>query len=134
MLEDGVDYEKLGLRSYRLIKDISKKTNSRPPNGKGLLTKFGYLDDDGLLTLYAGFCWDGATGALDTNDIMRASAFHDWFCNNVLNRSLPSSYRREGDDLFYIIMLEDGAPRWRAIYAHGAVVLYGKMVVRMLES
>ena len=65
---------------------------------------------------------------------MRASAFHDWVCNNVRLRVLATYYRRQGDDLFLIICLEDGMPRVRATWAHTAVVLYGNMVVDMIEE
>lgn len=131
---EGIDYEKMGFHSYRLIKDQSIQTDSRPPNGKGLRTKFGFMNKYGVLILYAGFCWDGATFALDTDTMMRASAFHDWFCNNVNNRTLATSYRREGDDLFNVICLEDGMSKFRARYAHIAVITCGQMTVADLEE
>lgn len=126
VLQEGIDYEE-HRGGYRLIKDQSKQTDSRPPNGKGLRTKFGYLNKYGILNLYAGFWWDGATGGLDTDTIMRASLFHDWFCNNINNRSLRASYRRQGDDLFNVICLEDGMCKSRAKYAHMVVVAWGKI-------
>lgn len=133
LIED-FDYEQTGFRRYRLLKNLIIDTGILPPDGKEIRTKFGHLAANGVLTLFAGYRWDGATGAIDTPSIMRASAVHDWFCTHVVTRKLPTSYRRKGDDLFYLICIEDEMPRVRAEYAHTAVVGYGKLVVHMLEG
>lgn len=125
------DFEQVGFRSYRLLQNQSYQTSIFDQD---IRTKFGHLTPDGMLTLFAGFWWDGATGAIDTPSIMRASVFHDWVCTNVLTGILPASYRRKGDDMFYLICIEDDMPRIRAEYAHTAVVAYGKLVVATLED
>lgn len=124
MFTENVDYEKTGFRRYRLLKTFTYKTDIIPP--KEIVTKFGVLKINGDLTLDKGFRWDGATGALDTPDIMKASCLHDWFCTAVENKVLPVPYRRKGDDLFYRVCLEEGMPKGRATYCHIAVVAYGK--------
>jgi len=127
---ESYHYEKISTRKYRLLVDISYQTHIK---GRDEQTKFGQLRTDGRLILYRGFVWDGATGAIDTDSVMRASAVHDWFCTNVANRRLPVKFRRLGDDIFKDIMIEDDVPMWRVHYAHFAVVAYGKMVVARLN-
>lgn len=130
--KNGEDYERIGFRKWRVLKGFDTVCGFRPPADKetGLIfpieTKFGLFTPDGVLRIEKGFMWDGATMALDTDDIMKASCVHDWFCNAVDNGTLPVSYRLKGDDLFKRICLEEGMPEFRAYYCHAAVVAYGK--------
>jgi len=129
MFVKNFHWEKVKFRQYRLLVDTKYQTGIL---GSNIKTKFGHLTPDGMLTLFAGFLWDGATGALDTLSMLRASAFHDWFCTNVANGILYPRFRRLGDNIFKAIMIEDGAPMWRVAYAYFAVVTYGKIVVATL--
>jgi len=134
MFVEGVNYEEIGFRKYRLLTKLVVDTGISPPDGKEVRTKFGFLSVTGILTLYPGYQWDGATGAIDTISILRASALHDWFCLHVITRKLPPEYRRKGDDLFYLVCIEDGMPKIRADYAHAAVIAYGMYVVATLDE
>ena len=128
---EGEDYERIGFRKWRVLKQFDTVCEFRPPidncgETKEIKTKFGFFNRKGILTIKAGFQWDGATGALDTPDIMKASCVHDWFCTAVDNKVLPVEYRRKGDDLFERICLEEGMPEFRANYCHAAVVAWGR--------
>lgn len=131
--KDGEDYERIGFRKWRVLKAFDTVCEFRPPVCKetGLIspikTEFGLFKPDGVLNIEKGFQWDGATFAWDTDSIMKGSCVHDWFCNAVDNGVLPVSYRRKGDDLFKRICLEEGMPEFRAVYAHAAVVAWGKL-------
>lgn len=127
ILIENKDYDIINFKQYRLLKTLKIHTQIIPPEEKPVQTKFGYLTSEGQLSLYRGFIWDGATGAFDTDSILRASCIHDWFCNAVDNGDLPVKYRRKGDDLFYKIMTEDNVPEFRANYAYQAVVAWGQI-------
>lgn len=126
---EGEDYERIGFRRWRVLKDFD--TVCEFDMQQPVTTKFGHFENK-VLTIKKGFQWDGATGALDTPDIMKASCVHDWFCNNVDNGVLPIEYRRKGDDLFYRICLEEGMPEFRAAYCHAAVVAWGHAKLSMV--
>lgn len=123
---EGKDYERIGFRQWRVLKSFDTVCEFRPPEGKEIQTKFGFFNRKGILKIEKGFRWDGATGALDTPDIMKASCVHDWFCNAVDNGVLSVEYRRKGDDLFHRVCLEEGMPEFRAAYCHAAVVAWGQ--------
>lgn len=124
--------EKPALVRATLLKEQRYKSKIKPPykrvdfnfriNGKG-----GYIKPDGTVVLEVGFEWDFATGAFDTPDIIRPSAYHDFICNAVDAGALPVEYRRMGDDMFRDIAKEDGMPIWRRAWTHFAVVKYGQL-------
>ena len=121
---EGKDYERIGFRTWRVLKTFDTVCEFDTSDDEPIITKFGHFEDK-ILRIEKGFRWDGATGALDTADIMKASCVHDWFCNAVDNGVLPIVYRRKGDDLFKRICLEEGMPEFRANYCHAAVVAWG---------
>lgn len=132
----GVDYAWLWLKPVNgkpsliratLLKEQSYKSKIKPLQGVIFKFKGGRLEPDGTVVLDAGFEWDFATGAFDTPDIIRASAYHDFICNAVDAGALPVEYRRMGDDMFRDIAKEDGMPIWRRAWTHFAVVKYGQL-------
>jgi len=131
LLLKDVDYDVITLKHYRLIKDVSAPTGVIPPDGKPIRTKFALLSSTGLLTLFKGFVWDGATGALDTASIMGPSAFHDWGCWAVNVGLLPYEYRAKFDNLFQKMCLESDMPKFRAQYTSTAVDIYGATATRL---
>ena len=132
MFTKDVDYDEISLRLYRLLLEQSTDAGFLPPNAIPVQTKFGLFSTSGLLTLYPGFVYDGATGAVDTPEVMLAAAFHDWGCEAVNNGDLPKEYRRLFDNLFYKLLKENGLDetRWekfRASYMHFAVTKWGNI-------
>jgi GGDEF domain-containing protein len=84
------------------------------------------LEDD-ILILLKGFDWDGASGpAIDTKNVLRASAVHDAL-GSLMNRNLldRSRFKKLSDDEFAIILKEDGMPATRIWYMRRAVGLFG---------
>lgn len=52
-----------------------------PITGYDIEERFFHLHPNGLLELFPGFAWDGASGpTIDSPSSMRASAVHDVFC------------------------------------------------------
>lgn len=58
------------------------------------------LSTDGTLILSAGYTWDFGSWAIDTPDMVEASALHDAICILTNKRMLPWRYRAVGDRLF----------------------------------
>jgi len=90
---------------------------------------FGKIELDGdILRLRAGFGWDGASGpAVDTKDILRASAVHDALWDLMKQGLLDSRYKKAVDSEFISILEEDGMPLFRRWYLLKAVSSYGSV-------
>lgn len=129
---EGIHYDTVGLKHYRFLTDMVKDTGILPPEGKDIKTKFGRLRFDGVLILYKGFCYDGATGAIDTPAVMWPAAVHDWGCEAVNNGDLPKEYRLMFDELFSVMLKENGLDGniladFRRSYMSFAVKKWGKI-------
>ncbi len=79
---------------------------------------------NGWLILRPGYCWDGASGAVDTDNFMRASAIHDAGCQMTDNDLIPYKYRILFDKELRVMCLEDGMTRPRAWWVYRAVRKY----------
>lgn len=90
---------------------------------------FGRTEYDKLVTrlvIRPGFRWDGASGPTrQTETVRRASAFHDMLYDanrmghlqtvpRTLWKATQDPIRLAADRLYGALMVEDGAPRWRA--------------------
>ncbi len=90
----------------------------------------------GVLTLYAGWSWDGASGpAPDTLDFHRSSAMHDALYGlmrkleydpTVSNRFLVL-WRKAADAVLQVVSLLDGMPGWYAFVSWRAVRRFGNL-------
>ncbi len=85
--------------------------------------KWFSLKENGLLSIKAGFCWDGPSGPTwDTKDSMKASLIHDVFCILMRDRRLNFKlYQDEVNHFFRNLCIADGMPAWRAKLWHIAV-------------
>lgn len=90
---------------------------------------FGKIELDGdILKLRAGFGWDGASGpAIDTEDILRASAIHDALWELMKQGLLDQRYKKAIDSEFASILEEDGMPLFRRWYLLKAVSSYSSV-------
>jgi len=131
--EKKIKYKKLkpGMK-YSVLEIFCVKTGIKPlciktRTSKALKMDFSYLDTDGILTIYQGFPWDGATGAIDTEDFMRGSCVHDFFCNAIDERLLSVDFREPADHLLFKLLVEDGMPLARAELVLTTVLAVGKI-------
>lgn len=84
------------------------------------------LDTYGLLTIRAGYAWDGASSiALDTVSFMRGSLVHDALYQLIGDGKLPAITRVYADDLLRRLCREDGMSAVRAWYVYQAVRMFG---------
>ena len=81
----------------------------------------------GTLILKKGYAWDGATCAIDTKTIMRASLVHDAFTQLIAEKRLPFPFRKRADKILYDMCIEDGMSRIRAFFVFHAVRVFVKI-------
>ena len=112
---------------FKLVYTSYIRTSIRPVKGLAV-NNWVYLAEDGTVTINDGYAWDGASGAIDTKSIMRASLVHDALYQ-MIREGLPI-VRKEADKEFYRIMREDGMWWIRAQYIYWAVRLFGKVALK----
>ena len=113
---------------YQLVEDYTVSVGVVPDKFV-VDTPFILLNMKGVLTIKAGYAWDGATNpAWDTKTNMRASLVHDALYQLMREEKISLSFRRHADSLLRDIMVEDGASKLRAWYYFRAVQLAGLKV------
>jgi len=121
-----MDYEDLGNWKYRVTKGFSVQTDIIPP--QKIQTNFATLTMKGRLYIHKGFCWDGASGAFDTKNIMKASCLHDSLCNWMVAGLLPfDEYWEPADRLLRRVAIDEGMSKGRARVVYTAVKEYGRI-------
>lgn len=113
--------------NYQLVENYSHQTSIL---GQSIKTAFIDLSSTGMLTVAAGYAWNGATDAIDTSDFMRGSLVHDALYQLMKEDHLPDTYRKTVDKLLIAICKEDGMPWLRRIYVYAAVRNFGGVVLR----
>jgi hypothetical protein len=112
-------YEDLNDWKYRVTEGFSIPTKIFPE--ETIRSNFATLTVRGRLYIQKGFCWDGASGAFDTDTIMKPSCCHDVGCNWFLAGLITAEMRGEFDDLFYALCLKAGMNSMRAKVVYKAV-------------
>lgn len=135
---------------YQLEEDCAHYVGIQPiaPGGN----RFVGMDAQGLLTIGAGYAWDGASGpAIDTKSIMRASLVHDALYQLIRMGVVSPDDRSIADWLLYDMLLADGlmladAKPWllrgparalarsRAVWVHAAVRAFGGAYMRAVKD
>jgi hypothetical protein len=87
-----------------------------------------HLEHNGELTIFAGFEWDFASGAIDTPAMVIASAAHDVFCLMTDLGLLPWECRAQSDKYFRDLLKAEGVGFARRWYCWAAVRAYSKTV------
>lgn len=90
------------------------------------------LNRSGLLSIYSGYAWDGASGpAIDTPNFIRGSLVHDALYQLIEEGALPFACRLPADDVLIQICKADGMSAPRRWWVKLAVNTFG---ARALES
>ena len=106
---------------YQLFQDHVEQLAIK--SGRSVLTSYLKLTSDGVLTISAGYCWDGPSGpAIDTPNFMRASLVHDALYqlmrHGLLDRRI---WRKPADAEMRRIVVETKMNPWRRLYSYWAV-------------
>ncbi len=89
-------------------------------------TRWLLLDGDGLLTVRAGYSWDGPSGpVIHTPENMRASLIHDAHYQFIRLGLVHFMYRAAADRLYKHICIESGMSQARAESHYIALRLFG---------
>ena len=122
-------FKRIGHYKYELTEDFSAPTPIRhhrwhhaPTSGRPFVS----LSTKGVIHLRKGYAWDGASGAMDTGSIMRASLVHDGFYQLMREAGLDISYRKPADKLLRKMCREDGMAWGRAWWVYWAVRVFGR--------
>lgn len=92
----------------------------------GTGNNFVKLSPAGLLTIQAGYAWDGPSGPIPASpDFMRGSLVHDALYQLMQTGLLDTQYRGVADDLLYLICIEDGMDKNYAKWVYTAVHTFG---------
>ena len=97
---------------YTLTRDCVVQTEIY---GYEINTAFITLDTNGLLTIRAGYSWDGASGpTIDTRSTIRASLIHDALFQLMRLKLIPQTYFKYANRLLKDIGIADGMYKKRA--------------------
>lgn len=111
---------------YQLDESYSVATGIKP--AKPVTSPYINLSDEGILSINAGYCWDGPSGPLpDTKRNMRAALVHDALYQLMrLQMISRRRYKDIADVVFMDICIEDGTYRWLAKGYYRALKAFGK--------
>ena len=113
-------------RGYKnqLTRDFSIQTALRPAQYVAL--KYITLSMGGLLTIKAGYAWDGASGPTwDTKNSIRGSLVHDALYQLIRLGYIEEAHKPYADQMLYDLCVEDGMFEFRASYWRWAVLTFG---------
>jgi len=88
-------------------------------------TEYIELDEEGYLTTIKGYCWDGASWAIDTDTFMQASLAHDALSQLIREGKLDKSYKDNADMAMYDLCIKNGMNAFRAWYCYETVKRFG---------
>lgn len=107
---------------YQLAETETFQTSIK---GVSRRTEFIDVTPEGLLTIRAGYAWDGASGpTMDTKSSMRASLLHDALYQMIRQGCLEKTWRAYADEEFGRLLEEDGMWSWRAAIWVKAVQMF----------
>lgn len=96
----------------------------------GAKTKYLEIREGGLLVIFSGYAWDGASGpTFDTDSSMRGSLVHDALYQLMRYGLIPEEYKETADEIIEELCVEDGMWEWRAgLWLNGLMIFGGKNV------
>lgn len=109
---------------YQLAKNYSLDTLISP--NQEIETKYIDLSISGLLTIKAGYSWDGPSGpSVDTKNFMAGSLVHDALYQLLRMELLHEGYRLAADMLLKEICIGVGMSPFRAGYINKILQWFG---------
>ena len=89
---------------YELVEGEKQQTNILELT---VLHKYIRLYSDGEIIIVEGYAWDGSTCSFDKNSL-RASLVHDALYQLMREGLLHKKYRKQADQLYRDMLIEDG--------------------------
>jgi hypothetical protein len=127
----GIHYDFIRDSNHKVIKPLrgtllSDLVFETPIKGHDVDLGGIRLTEVGTLTLHAGFNWDFGSGAIDTPEMVKASAAHDAFCLMTDLGHLPWSVRAQSDKYFRELLEQNGVGFCRRWWCWMGVRSYSK--------
>jgi hypothetical protein len=89
-------------------------------------TQCEYLDlSDGTLIIKKGYTWDGASGAVDTKNIMTGALIHDALYQLIREGVIGIKDKDKCDKILQTICESEGMSKFRAWLVYKAVKRFG---------
>lgn len=95
-----------------------------PITGYLVLDVYYSLSKQGLIEIYRGYAWDGPTGYLKLNSLIRPSAIHDVLCQMMREEKIPHDLYPVANQIFYEECLKSGLNKVHAKIIKLAVDLF----------
>ena len=109
---------------YQLLDAYTCSTRIFP--GRDITTPWVGLNTAGMITLRKGYASDGPSGpTIDTKSAMRGSFIHDAGYALIRAGLMPQSSRKQWDELYERICIEDGMSKIRAWVHFKALRAFG---------
>lgn len=126
----AIHYRRYDHKNYRFILTAPLTLDTGIIN-RACKTDWIELDRNGVMTLSAGYAWDGASGiAINTENSVRASCGHDALYQLIRLGLLPRTKRLQADRNLRVWLIEDGMLELRAGIWFLAVRLFGELYLR----
>lgn len=126
----AIHYRRYDHKNYRFILTAPLTLDTGIIN-RACKTDWIELDRNGVMTLSAGYAWDGASGiAINTKNSLRASCGHDALYQLIRLGLLPRTKRLQADRNLRVWLIEDGMLELRAGIWFLAVRLFGELYLR----
>ncbi len=134
MESPNVEYRRLPPYKYQTTIPLIFLTDIQPK--EDIVHPFFRLSKDGVLTVAAGYAYDGASGpAIDTKNFMRGSLAHDCFYQmHQLRLGLPIDWKEKADKLLVRLTREDGMSKIRCAWVYQSVKYFGRGLPRELNQ
>jgi hypothetical protein len=123
-----IKYTKRRLWKYKLAEDFTINLGYLPriPELGSISTPYLNLDQDNILLIRSGYCWDGPSGPMrDKSKRMTASLVHDALYQLMRSESLPQASRKRSDEIFREILIQNGVSKIVAHSAYKALRMFG---------
>lgn len=121
-----IHYRRFNHKNYRFILTAPLVLDTNII-GRACKTDWIELLNDGTLIISGAYAWDGATGAINTENSVRASCGHDALYQLIRLGLLPRTMRLKADSNLRKWLIEDGMSEFRAGYWFVAVRLLGEL-------
>lgn len=120
---------------YQLVKDAAFKVPFQM--NEPISVAYATLSLDGILTVKAGYSWDGPSGpTIDTKNFLRGSLCHDALYQMMREGLLPrdENSREKADQLLRTHCREDGMSALRAWWVYHGVRIGGGSAVKSKQD
>lgn len=109
---------------YQIVEDYSVKVGVFPV--EKITTEYLELNTAGVLTIRKGYAYDGASGGIDSKNVMRGALVHDCLYQLLRMELIHKKHKKTADELFKKMCIQDGMSKFRAWYIFKAVDWFGK--------